>query len=215
MKFFITLLLSIIFLFQPCVVLADGNKAKDIKDFEVEIKLQTKDQYPYKKVLKKYDPYLVTFTNKSNKTLLLTTNTSLEFVTKDNQELVSESRREIYRKTRSRDVGKYCGFALPSSAIAGGIIGLTFGLGIPVAIGVVILGFMPAKRASMMNSDFANDLYSARKLPLRMNPNETYQIRVLAPKQISIQSIVFTNLVFENDKSNTKYNLRLPVESAL
>lgn len=215
MKFYITLFLSILFLLQPCAVLAEGNKIKEIKDFEVEVKLQTKDQYQFKKVNQKYDSYLITFTNKNDKALLLTTGTSLEFITKDNQELISESRREIYRKTRSKDVGKYFGFALPSSAIAGGIIGLTFGLGTPVAIGVIILGCMPTKKANMMNSEFANDLYIARKLPLRMNPNETYQIRVLVPKQTPIKSIVFTNLVFENDKSSTKYNLRLPVESAL
>lgn len=209
MKFYITLALIFSFLIQPCAVLAAGNKP--IKDFEAEVKRQTKDQYQFKKVNKKYDPYLVTFTNKTGKTILLTTDTGLEFVTKGEQKVVSESRREIYRKTRSRDIGKYYGIALPCSAIGGGIIGITFGLGTPVAIGVILLGMLPTAGASKVNSNFANDLYIARKLPLRMTPDETYQIRVLAPKQMNIKDIIFTNLVFENDKSNIKYDLVIPV----
>ncbi|MEI8129241.1 MAG: hypothetical protein WCG95_06445 [bacterium] len=209
MRFYITLSLIFSFLIQPCAVLAIENK--EIKNFEVDVKLQTKDQYQFKKVNKKYDPYLITFENKTGKTILLTSDTMLEFITQNDKEIVSESRREIYRKTRSRDIGKYYGFALPGSLIAGGIIGITFGLGIPVAIGVIILSTMPSTKASVKNADFAKDLYTARKLPLRMSPDETYQIRVLAPSKASLKSIVFTNLVFENDKSDTKYNLKLPV----
>lgn len=209
MRLCIILILILSFLIQPCVVFALENK--EIKDFEAEVLLQTKDQYQFKKVNKKYDPYLVTFINKSDKTILLTTDTRLEFITKGEQKVSSESRREIYRKTRSRDMGKYYGIALPCAAIGGGIIGITFGLGTPVAIGVMFLGILPAANASKVNSDFANDLYTARKLPLRMLPDETYQIRVLVPKQMNLKNIIFTNLVFEHDKTHTKYDLVLPV----
>lgn len=208
MRFYITALIFS-FLIQPCAVIAAENR--EIKAFEADIKLQTRDQYQFKKVNKIYDPYLVTFVNKTDKTILLTTDTMLEFETKNNQNIISDSRREIYRKTRSKDMGKYYGIALPGSALAGGIIGITFGLGIPVAIGVIILSVKPSANAAATNADFAKDLYIARKLPLRMSPNETYQIRVLAPKQAPIKNIIFTNLVFENDKSNTRYDLKLPV----
>lgn len=213
MRFCIILALVFSFLIQPCAVLAAENKP--IKDFEADVKRQTKDQYQFKKVNKKYDPYLVTFTNTSDKTILLTTDTALEFVTKGEQKVASATRREIYRKTRSRDIGKYWGFAYPGACVAGFITGFTFGLGIPVAIGVYILSNKPYKDASKVNSNFANDMYIARKLPFRMLPDETYQIRVLAPKQMNIKDIIFTNLVFENDKSNTKYDLVIPVGAEL
>lgn len=213
MKFYITLALAILFLIQPCFVFATENK--EIKNFEADVKLQNKDQYQFKKVNKDYDAYLVTFTNKTNKTILLTTDTSLEFITKGEQKIVSEKRRDIYRKIRSKDMGKWYGIALPGSAIAGGIIGLTFGLGIPVAIGVIILSTKPSINAAAINADFAKDLYIARKLPLRMAPDETYQIRVLAPKHASLNSIIFTNLIFENEKSDSRYDLRIPLGAAL
>lgn len=215
MKFLTTLFLIFILMIQPCSVLAIEQQNKEIKDFEAEIKLQSKDQYQFKKVYKKYDPYLVTFTNKTDKTILLTTDTIVEFNTKDDKHFASESRRKIYRKTRSRDIGKYCGITLPCCMLGGGIIGLTFGLGIPVALGVFILGVVPVANANKTNSGFAQDMYVARKLPLRMSPNETYQIRILAPKETKIQNIIFTNLVFENDKTNTRYNLNLPIGAQL
>lgn len=215
MKFLTTLFLIFILMVQPCSVLAIEQQNKEIKDFEAEIKLQSKDQYQFKKVYKKYDPYLVTFTNKTDKTILLTTDSFVEFKTKDDKQLISESRRTIYRKTRSRDIGKYCGITFPCFMLGGGIIVLTFGLGIPVALGAFILGVVPVANANKTNSGFTQDMYVARKLPLRMSPNETYQIRILAPKETKIQNIIFTNLVFENDKTNTRYNLNLPIGAQL
>jgi len=206
MKRNVLFFILIVFLFQPGMVLAMDNA--QLKNFDSEFKRQSKDQYPYKKVNKKYDTYLINLVNNNDKTVIICADTELDFLLDDNAKVTSETRREIYRKTRSKDIGKYYWIGMPCSAIAGGIIGLTFGLGTPVAIGVMILGTMPSTKAAKINADFAKDLYTARKLPLRFEPHQLYQVRIFTQKGKKVNKLILTDLSFENDFSK-KYDLEL------
>lgn len=210
MKRAVLFFILIVFLFQPGMVLAMDNA--QLKNFDAEFKRQSKDQYPYKKVNKKYDTYLINLVNNNNKTVVISSGTKLDFLLGDNTKVTSETRRQIYRKTRSRDIGKYYWIGLPCAAVAGGIIGITFGLGTPVAIGVLILGNMPSGNAAKINAEFAKDLYTARKLPLRFEPHQTYQVRMFVNKGEKVDKLILTNLAFEND-FNKKYDLELNVNT--
>jgi len=182
-----------------------------IKSFDVEMKRQSKEQYPYKKVLKKYDPYLLTITNNGNEPLLIATNSSFEFMLRDGNILQAEQRRDLYRKVRYRDIGRNYWIGTPCDLIAGAIIGATFGLGIPVAIGLMIIGHRPALNAAAKNSEIGKDLYETRKLPLRFEPGQTYLVRAFVPKGVFVNKIILTNLVYEN--SQNKINIEIPAEA--
>lgn len=179
--------------------------------FDLRVSKQDKKQYAFKKVNKKYDTYLITIENKNKLPALISSDTEviLTDVSGISQNL---KRSDVYQKTRSRDVGKSCAFALPSSFIAGGIIGFTFGLGTPVALGVLVIGCKPSENAQKINNEFAQNIYRGQKLPLRIEPEQIYQVRVFTPKKSNFEKITITNLSSESNFEK-KFNLEIPLNT--
>jgi len=198
----ICLLLSVFTCITPVLAIND-------KIFDYEFQRLSKDQYQHKKVLKKYDSYLLNIENKTNKAILLTSESTVLYVNNNGETLENETRRDIYRKIRRKDIGKYYSIGLPCIAVGGLITGATFGLGIPVAIGLGIIGTRPANKATKENYQLAYELYQSRSLPLRFEPKELNQILLLIPKGESINKIIITNVVIE--KSNKKFNINLDI----
>jgi hypothetical protein len=205
MKKLTALLIIIAFLTQNAVF---AIAPATIKTLDVSIKRQSKEQYPYKKVLKNYDPYLITITNNGKTPLLITTSTTFHFELRDGTEQQVSSRRDLYRKVRYRDIGRNYWIGTPCDLLAGAVIGATFGLGIPVGIGLIIIGHKPAFNAAAKNSEIGKDLYEVRKIPLRFEPDETYLVRVFIPKETLINKVILTDLVYEN--STKKVNIEIP-----
>lgn len=203
-KKFISIYLLLSFYMFTTPVVAMNNSM-----FDYEIQRLSKDQYQHKKVLKKYDSYLLNIENKTNKPILLTSESTVIFVNNNGETLENETRRDIYCKTRRKDVGKYYSIGMPCIAIGGFITGATFGLGIPVAIGLGIIGTRPASKATKENYQVAYELYQSRGLPLKFEPKELNQVLLLVPKEEIIDKIIITNVVKE--KSDKKFNIDLNI----
>ena len=182
--------------------------AIETNDVNYHVQRLDKEQYPHKKVIKKYDPYLLTIVNKNKKSLLSTADSQILLFDENDSSIVSETRRNIYRNTRRRDIGKSYSIGVPCVAVGGAIIGFTFGLGIPVAIGVMILGNRPARKAAQENYQIAEEIYQSRGLPLRFEPQEINQLLLLVPKKEKLSKVTITNVMYENNV-NKKFDLTI------
>lgn len=170
-----------------------------------QVQVLSREQYPHKKVLKKYEPYLINIVNKNKKPILSTSNSSIVLLDENNKVIEMESRRKIYRNIRRKDIGKYYALGLPTAALGGAIIGFTFGLGTPVAIGLWIIGERPARNAAKENYEIALEFCQTRSIPLRFEHDEIEQILVLVPKNERFSQILVTNVMYE--KENKKFDL--------
>lgn len=200
-------LLSAFLLFSFCF---QANIAFAIETNNISYHAQRldKEQYPHKKVLKKYDPYLLTIVNKNKKSILSTADSQVLLFDESDSSIVSETRRSLYRNTRRRDIAKSYSIGVPCAAVGGAIIGFTFGLGIPVAIGVMILGNRPANKAAQENYQIAEEIYKSRGLPLRFEPQDINQLLLLVPKKEKLSKVVITNVMYENNV-NKKFDLTI------
>ena len=200
-------LLSIFLLLSFCL---QENIAFAIESNDINYHVQRLDneQYPHKKVLKKYDPYLLTIVNKNKKSILSTADSQVLLLGENDNSIVSETRRDIYRNTRRRDIAKSYSIGVPCAAVSGAIIGFTFGLGIPVAIGVMILGNRPAQKAAQENYQIAEEIYQSRGLPLRFEPQEINQLLLLVPKKEKLSKVTITDVMYENNV-NKKFDLTI------
>lgn len=200
-------LLSIFLLLSFCL---QENIAFAIESNDINYHVQRLDneQYPHKKVLKKYDPYLLTIVNKNKKSILSTADSQVLLLGENDNSIVSETRRDIYRNTRRRDIAKSYSIGVPCAAVSGAIIGFTFGLGIPVAIGVMILGNRPAQKAAQENYQIAEEIYQSRGLPLRFEPQEINQLLLLVPKKEKLSKVTITDVMYENNV-NKKFDFTI------
>ncbi len=174
-----------------------------------EIKSLSKEEYRHKTVLKHYKPYEITITNNNSKPVLLSSNSEVYYLLSNDDVLKSESRRSIYRHSRKRDIGRSV-FVVPGSLLAGAVIGATFGLGTPLALGIIIGTMAPATKAVRANVDISQDLMNEYMLPIRFEPKETYKVRMLVPKDIVIKQIDIMNVSFDMKKM---YDMKIPVEA--
>ena len=200
-------LLSIFLLLSFCLQ-ANIAFAIESNDINYHVQRLDKEQYPHKKVMKKYDPYLLTIVNKNKKSILSTADSQVLLSDDNDNSIISETRRNIYRNTRRRDIGKSYSIGVPCAAVGGAIIGFTFGLGIPVAIGVMILGNRPARKAAQENYQIAEEIYQSRGLPLRFEPQEINQLLLLVPKKEKLSKVTITNVMYENN-INKKFDLTI------
>ena len=140
---------------------------------------------------------------------MLSSETEIAFELNDGTIVKSESRRNIYRKTRKRDVGRYYWFALPGAIIAGGITGITFFIGAPIAALVAIGMYAPTDKAVRTNVKISQDLYKNNQLPIRIESNKDYIVRFLIPKHLDIKNIIITNVMLDSSKN---YELKIVPE---
>ena len=202
-KKLLSVFLLLLFSFQANLVFAIESN-----DINYRVKRLDLEQYPHKKVIKKYNPYLLTVVNKCKKSILSTADSQVLLFAENDSLIVSETRRNIYRSIRRKDIGKYYSIGVPCAAVSGAIIGFTFGLGIPVAIGVMILGNRPAKKAAQENYQVAKEIYHSRGLPLRFDPQDIKQLLLLVPKKEKLSKVTITNVMYENNV-NKKFDLTI------
>lgn len=166
--------------------------------------------YKHKTVLKHFSPYLLTVTNNNSKPIILSSASELHFLLDKGEDVTSLSRRDIYRKTRKRDMGRYYWMALPGSVIGAAITGITFFIGAPLGAAIAVGMYLPTDKAVRNNVKIAQDLNVNKDLPIRFEPQKTYEIRILAPNDLNIKAVKITNASFDMKQM---YNMTFPVAS--
>lgn len=193
------------------------TKIKNLKNVKVEIdekgKKKKQKKYKYKTVLKYYIPYEVNITNNNSKAVLLNANTDVDLIMEDGAEVKSQSRRDIYKRTRKRDMGRYYGFALPGAAIAGAITGITFFIGAPLGALIAVGTFEPTNKAVRGNVDISQELYNSGDLPIRMESGKTYPVHFYVPKKEYVKAIRINNMTLENSTTNYELVINIPSEN--
>ena len=201
MKKFLCLVLSIFLVLNRLAVAAQNVETKFTK--------ATTKEYKQKTVSKHYDVYNLKITNKNNQPILLTTDTDVSFTLGNGAVVTSENRRTMYRHVRKRDMGRYYWFALPGAAIAGAVTGITFFIGAPIGFAIYVGMYVPTDKAVRTNVKISQDLFNENVLPIRMEPEKTYNVRVFAPKNQTIKKVTISNVSFDLDK---KFDLNINTE---
>lgn len=202
-KKILTILLLLSFIFGNSVFAATSTitgVTGSVRLLRVKKENNEKKEYKYKTVLKHYTPYRLTMTNNNSKPVLLSANTEVHFILGEDSEIISQSRRDIYRASRKRDMGRYYWLALPGAVIAGGITGITFFLGAPIAALVAVGMYVPTDKAVRTNVDIAQDLHKIHDMPIRIEPGKTYEVTLLAPKKWEVEKVKITNVSYDLKK---------------
>ena len=168
----------------------------------IRVNVDRVEGYQYKTALKHYQPYSIGLVNDNDSPVLFNAKSELKYIDLNGKEYIFPDNKIVYKKSRKRDVGRYFWVSLPCAAIGGGIIGITFGLGIVLGIGVTVAGFVPVSSATKYNSNIASDLYIENKIPLALEPKQFQMLYVFLPKKemVKIDKIVITNLSMKNSK---------------
>lgn len=169
----------------------------------------TKKEYKNKTVLKHYTPYTLKLKHTNDKPILLSANTEVDLVTLDGKVIKSDSRRTQYRNSRKRDMGRYYWLGIPGAIIAGGLTGITLFLGAPIAAGIYVGMMAPTDKAVRGNVKISQDLYANYDMPIRIEPNTDYEIRLLLPNDVKVKELKITNTSFDMNKM---YDITIPVE---
>ena len=191
-------------------LLLNGAFAADVMpNVKTEMIELTKKEYKHKTVLKHYTPYTLKLKNTNSKPILLSANTEVDIVTLDGKVIKSDSRRTQYRKSRKRDMGGYYGLALPGALIAGGVTGITLFIGAPIGAAIYVGMAAPTDKAVRGNVKISQDLYAKYDMPVRIEPNTDYEVRLLLPNDVRVKELKITNTSFDMKKM---YDLTIPVE---
>lgn len=201
MKKLLCLMLSVLFMLNNFAVAAQNIETKFTK--------ATKKEYKQKTVAKHYDVYNLEITNKNKQPLLLTTDTDVSFTLDNGTVITSETRRTMYRRVRKRDMGRYYWFALPGAVIAGAVTGITFFIGAPIGFAICVGMYAPTDKAVRTNVKISQDLFNENVLPIRMEPEKTYNVRIFAPKNQIIKKVTISNVSFDLNK---KFDLDINAE---
>lgn len=206
------LIMTIMFSYPLCAIAAQNipNTSIQTKNLE-DIKIK-KERYRYKTVLKYYTPYEATITNNNKTPILLNSDSDVEFILTDGTTIKSQSRREIYKRTRKRDMGRYYSFALPGALIGAGITGITFFILAPVGAVVSVAMYEPTNKAVRANVDISQELYNTADLPIRFEPSKTYPVRFYLPKKAEVKAVKINNLTLNNKKD---YELIIPISKTV
>lgn len=167
-------------------------------------------EYKQKTVDKRYIVYNVTITNRNTEPILLSSDTEVSFVLADGSTIKSEDRRKIYRRTRKRDMARYYSFAIPGAIIGGGITGITFFLGAPIGAAVLVGMCVPTDKAVRTNVKISQDMFNVNSVPIKLEKDCTYNMRIYVPKGLDIKEIIFSNVSFD---LNNMYELRVKAKT--
>ena len=201
-----------VFSIQLCAIAAENlpNTSIQVKNFE---KTTTKkDKYKQKTVLKYYIPYEATITNNNKSPIMLNADSAVELVLADGSTIQSQSRRDIYRRSRKRDMGRYYWFAIPGALVAGGVTGITFFIGAPLGALIAIGTLEPTNKAVRANVDISQQMYKTKDLPIRFEPAKTYTVNFYIPKKADVTAVKINNLSLNNKKD---YEMVIPIEKSV
>lgn len=200
------LLVFICFIFQFNGVFASDN----IRVISVE----AVDGYQYKTVLKHYQPYSIGIVNDNNTPVLFNAKSEIKYIDTSGKEYSFPDNALVYKKSRKRDVGRYCWISLPCAAVGGAIIGITFGLGFIAGVGVAIAGLVPTWQGEKYNSKIASNMYIENKIPLSLEPGKYYMLYVFLPNENSAQidKIIISDLSMKGSKP---FNLTIPLAGGI
>lgn len=187
-------ILIILFSLNQCVF------AENLKNISSNVKNLSNENYNEKTVLKYYTPYEVQIKNSNNYPVLLTTNSEIELILEDGTILKSQSRRDLYKRTRKRNMGRYYGLGIPGAIIGGGVTGITLFIGAPIGAAIMIGMYVPVDKAVRSNVKISQELYNTYTLPLRFDSNQTYPVRFYLPKNIEVKTIRITNVAVSENK---------------
>ncbi len=171
--------------------------AKEIPNVSAVMTEIDAKEYKHKTVRKHYNVYNLKITNKNTKAVLLSSDTEVSFISDYQDDVTSATRREQYRNSRKRDMGRYYGIALPGALLSGCITVATLFIGSPVAAAVFAGMYLPTDKAVRTNVAISQDLFAENALPIRFEPNQTYNVRVLVPNDIDVNGIVFSNVSYD------------------
>lgn len=214
--FLITLMLS-----NPLVYAAENlpnikTEVTKLKLSEADIEENAnpdnkKNQYKYKTVLKRYIPYEVKITNNNKTPVLLNANTDIDLLLEDGSYIKSDTRRDIYKLTRKKDIGRYYGIAIPGAIAAGVVTVITLFIGTPLGALIAVGTMEPTNKAVRGNVDIAQELYKTKDLPIRLEAGKSYNVNFYIPKNEYISAIRINNLNLE--KNTTNYKIVIPLET--
>lgn len=203
MKRFICGVLLAVLCFNSAVI------AKEMPNVSASITITELENYKHKTVRKHYNVYDLKLTNNNTRAVLLSSDTELSFITDYDGEIISGSRRHLYRKSRKRDMGRYYGIAIPGALISGCITVGTLFIGSPAAAAVFAGMYLPTDKAVRTNVAISQDMFNKNVMPSRLEPKQTYNVRLLVPKDIDLNEIVFSNVSFD---LKDMYDLKIKVE---
>ncbi len=146
---------------------------------------------------------------KNSKPVLLSANTEVDIITLDGKVIKSDSRRTQYRNSRKRDMGRYYGLGIPGAIIAGGVTGITLFIGAPIGAAIYVGMMAPTDKAVRGNVKISQDLYAKYDMPVRIEPDTDYEIRLLLPNDVRVKELKITNTSFD---MKNMYDIRIPVE---
>ena len=106
-------------------------------------------------------------------------------------------------------MGRYYGLALPGALIAGGVTGITLFIGAPIGAAIYVGMAAPTDKAVRGNVKISQDLYAKYDMPVRIEPNTDYEVRLLLPNDVRVKELKITNTSFDMKKM---YDLTIPVE---
>ena len=201
MKKFISFLMLNLFIFNNAVLANDTVQAKFTQI--------SKDEYKQKTVAKHYKVYNTEIKNNGTKPILLTTDTKVLFTLDDDTVVASDNRRTQYRNVRKRDMGRYYWLGIPGAIIAGGVTGITFFIGAPIGFAIYVGMYAPTDKAVRTNVKISQDLFAQNKLPIRMEPNQIYNVRIFAPKEFNIKKMTISNVSYD---LNNKFDIIIKAE---
>ena len=112
MKKFNALILLLIFL-SISVNSVIAAERPQLGNIQSSSKLLTEEEFGFKKVRKHYTPYEIAVVNNNPVPVVVTANTSVEFISADGTVTPSDSRRKIYRTGKRFDHSKHWLGALP------------------------------------------------------------------------------------------------------
>lgn len=170
-----------------------------------------KKQYKYKTVLKRYIPYEAKITNNNKIPVLLNTNTDIDLLLEDGSYIKSDTRRDIYKLTRKKDIGRYYGIAIPGAIVAGVVTVITLFIGTPLGALIAVGTMEPTNKAVRGNVDIAQELYKYKDLPIRLDAGKSYNVNFYIPKNEYISAIRINNLNLEKNKTN--YQIIIPLDT--
>lgn len=150
-----------------------------------------------KTICKNYKVYDLKITNNNPKALLVSSDTEVSFINEFDEVIKSKSRRTQYKKSRKKDLGRYYAIALPGAIIGGVITGITLFIASPIGGAIAVGTYLPTDKAVRTNVAISQDLFNTNGLPLRLEPKKTYNIRILAPKDLELKEVIFSNISFD------------------
>ena len=157
----------------------------------------TPTEFSQKNFEKQYKAYKVTIRNNSVAPVLLSSDSEIFFILKNGSIIKSETRKQIYKKTRKADRGKYCVFAVPGKIVSKIVTYCTFFTCAALGSGIDLAMSAPADLAIKNNVKISKEVFYENPLPIKFDRNSQYNIIIFAPKDYDIEEIVISNISYD------------------